>query len=724
MKDLEKKRYIILILAVQFALWGLIGLDIIGFNLPILRQIIGSFYITFIPGFLILRVLKVHNLDNIENILYMVGLSIATLMFTGLVMNIVYPYFGIIKPISIMPLIITLSFIVLALCIVIYSRDGEASKPNSFDFKNVFSQQALFLYTIPLLSIFGAYFANLYNNNIVILFLFIIVAIVVLLIGFTKFIPNKLYPLTVFVIAISLLFHRSLITMYLTGWDIFHEYYLSNLVLTESLWDPTISYSTNAMLSIVMLAPIYSIISNINIISVFKIIYPLLFSLVPLGLYRIFQKQTNDKIAFLSCFFFMSFFTFYTEMIALARQQIAELFLVLIILLILDQNIENIQRSIMLIIFGFSLVTSHYGLSYVFILVLIPAWLILLLFENPDIQKLLSNIYKIRGGFNFKSNEYKNNKSISNIILRKRKISSIYVILFITFVLTWYINFSNSSAFYTIVELGNHITNSLFKEIINPEVVEGLKVMNTETNTLLQHINKGINYLNQIFIMIGFIILLKPYKTKFEKEYVAFSVIQLIILFGIVTVPYFGSALNTARLYHISLIFLAPFGLIGGIIVISTIFEGVKLSWTDKSLRRSLKVLSVYFVVFFLYQTGFIFQIVDGTSGSISLNYEMDYIRFNPQEVLGAMWLKDVGSNDQMYADEYRIYPLSSFDWGRVNTLPADPNKNSYIYLGTLNVNEKKILVSSGARRYVDSEYIIKDRNKIYSNGGAEVYYS
>ena len=62
---------------------------------------------------------------------------------------------------------------------------------------------------------------------------------------------------------------------------------------------------------------------------IFKVIYPILFSFVVLGLYSVFKKQTTNKIAFMSCFLFISVFMFFLEMPYLARQEIGELFVVL-----------------------------------------------------------------------------------------------------------------------------------------------------------------------------------------------------------------------------------------------------------------------------------------------------------------------------------------------------------------------------------------------------------
>ncbi|MCK4454446.1 hypothetical protein KAU51_03890, partial [Candidatus Parcubacteria bacterium] len=147
--DWEIKKFLKVVLAIQLAMWGVISLDAIGLQIPIIRQFIGFIYLTFVPGIILLRILKLHKLGNIETLLYTVGLSIATLMFTGLFMNTIYPLFGFSRPISITPLIITISVVVLILCILSYVRDKDFSDPSSIDVGDVLSPPALFLCLIP-----------------------------------------------------------------------------------------------------------------------------------------------------------------------------------------------------------------------------------------------------------------------------------------------------------------------------------------------------------------------------------------------------------------------------------------------------------------------------------------------------------------------------------------------------------------------------------------------
>ena len=86
MNDWGINKFLKVVVAIQLAMWAVIGLNAVGLQIPIIRQLIGFIYLSFVPGILILRILKLHKLGNIETLLYTVGLSIATLMFTGLFM--------------------------------------------------------------------------------------------------------------------------------------------------------------------------------------------------------------------------------------------------------------------------------------------------------------------------------------------------------------------------------------------------------------------------------------------------------------------------------------------------------------------------------------------------------------------------------------------------------------------------------------------------------------
>lgn len=703
--DWKISKLLIIVSVIQIAVLSLIALDSMGLSINGLREVFGFFYLTFIPGILILRLFKLKNLSGSETILYSIGASLAILMFTGFLMNLLYPYIGIKNPISIYPLIITISIIVFILSIFCYILNEKVPK-NQFDSQkiNLLSPYFLLLSLMPFFSIIGTYLMNNYHNNILLMILIILIGIIIILAAFRK-LPKELYPYAIFVISISLLFHNSLISNYLFGWDIHKEYYFANLVIMNGIWDFNMPGNVNAMLSITTLAPIYSIILNTNLIWIYKIVYPLLFAFVPLGLYRIIQVQLKDKIAFFSCSFFIFFFVFYTEMIQIARQEIAEIFFILLILLIIDKN-KNIGKSILLIIFAFSLVVSHYGLSYLFLIIIIFYFILTYLINNIEKFKVLNKLNI--------SNKYE--------ITKKNNLQFTFILFFIAFVLTWYIYITSSHAFITVVKIGDQIASSIYTEFMNPNSVQGLYVLQKSASSPLHTVSKILQIIGQFLIVIGFLsTLFKLNKFKINKDYFIFSLGGLILLIMSITIPYFSSSLNTSRMYQITLILLAPFCVIGTITLINWLNNLINIKLTKD---LSLKVFSIFLVFFLFFNTGLSFEITNDIPISYSLNSNVDYPKFNSEDFMSAKWIMGRKNENLVYADDYRTPLLFSFDRWNIqsyNSTKLKLNKlqtNSYIYLGSFNILNNKMKESDN---YSSTE-VIFNLKQIYDNGNSRIF--
>ena len=233
----------------------------------------------------------------------------------------------------------------LRLCIFIYMNLSLPIPCNQYQVN--YNWPGFFVFD-SILSIFGTYFETDYQQN------------------FAKTITNEylhsfnrncfrfvnteeLYPLCVFIFSLSLLLHRSLISEHIVGSDISIELFFSNMVIENSHWNPALPHVLDSMLSITILAPIISEITKLSVTSIFKIIYPLIFSFVSLGIYEITRRQINKKFAFYSAFFFMSVAPFYSIMLHAARQQIALFFLVILVLVLTSTNIQKSISSLFLI---------------------------------------------------------------------------------------------------------------------------------------------------------------------------------------------------------------------------------------------------------------------------------------------------------------------------------------------------------------------------------------
>src|SRR5665647_1076537 len=296
MNDWNLKTFLIVIFSIQLAICGSIALNLLGINLPIIRQLISIIYLLFVPGSLCLRCLKIHGLSIIESLLYSIGLSITSLMFIGFFINQFHVYLLFDKPISLAPLFIIISLFIFALCLLCYRIDINFQNSKNLDSDKIFSFPFLLLLLLPFMSIFGAYMVDVYQTYIPLMVLEIFICFIVILIGFSSIIPVKLYPFATYVISFSFLFQTSLLSNYIAGWDIQMEYYLSRLVIDNSFWDFSYSISNiNSMLSIVMFAPIFSQISDLSLVWTLKIIYPLVFSFVPVS-YTHLTLPTNREV--------------------------------------------------------------------------------------------------------------------------------------------------------------------------------------------------------------------------------------------------------------------------------------------------------------------------------------------------------------------------------------------------------------------------------------------
>ena len=251
----------------------------------------------------------------------------------------------------------------------------------------------------PVLSIAGAYVANVTGNTSVLLLALASVLAVFIVAAYSKRLDiQKLHLIIILLIAITLLFQFSLISNYVQGYDIKTENYVATLTQSSGYWNSSASFSSAvygrfySMLSITVLPTVYANILNMDPTWVFKIIYPLIFALVPIALYFLWRNKLGASVAFISAFLFMSQVTFYTEIPALARQMIGEAFFVLLFLLLFSKNIRTQNVKILFVIFSFCLIISHYSMAFIFAFFIAIMWLVGYLAKKPNRHLSLSMV--------------------------------------------------------------------------------------------------------------------------------------------------------------------------------------------------------------------------------------------------------------------------------------------------------------------------------------------
>lgn len=728
LNDWPIKKFIILVFSIHISVLGLICFDFINLNIPILRYIVCFIYLTFLPGLLILRIFGFHKLGNVETFLYSAGLSISILMFTGFFSNLILPFIGVKNPLSSVHLIFVIYLIISVLALICWIMD-KYSNPDYIEFSN-FDNSLYFFLLLPFLSIIGTYLKNSVGSNSILILLILIICISVIFIGFELINSKNLYPLFVFLISISLLYHSSLISDYLWGTDVQKEYYVSNLVKTSGLWTMSTNNNLYSVLSVTSLAPIYSSFLDIDIRWLFKVFYPILFSFVPLGMYTLFEKQSNEIIAFFSCFFFMSVTPFYTIMLEATRQQISELFFVLVLLLISNKEITKVKRTFLIVIFSFSLAVSHYGLSYIYLFSIIFTCLILLLDELIPFNTIFHYISfekTKRGFFEVKQRNINNDY---------RFFSLTFVFLMSTFTLAWYMYISSSSVFDIIISTFYSMINSLKTGFFNPDEVEALNAI-IGNLSIFHNITKYLHLLTQLLIFVGIISSLTS-RNKLEKEYLGMSLFFFGICFVSLVLPNTSVTMGTSRVYSICLIPLALFFTVGSTKICNKLNKLIRVTKNGKT-RSFYKLFSVFLAIFFLFNSGLIYHLAQDNPSSISLdNIRHPRVVYNDEDFFGVQWaVQNKEKNEfNIYTGACDKFLLYNFiDEKKINVFTSntiDVASNSYILLGPLSIQDHEIVNSyfekSGFRReYLPLESsnfynkVVSKSSKIYNNGGINI---
>jgi Predicted membrane protein len=271
---------------------------------------------------------------------------------------------------------------------------------------------------------------------------------------------------------------------------------------------------------------------------------------------------------------------------------------------------------------------------------------------------------------------------------------------------------------------------------MDPNATQGLSLVMQQQVTPLRNLQKDFYLISQLFISIGILaLLLRKDGMNFKKEFKSLSLAAFIILMAGVFLPFFSSQMNTSRLYHMSLIILAPFCIIG-IIKIFHVFKSLlRFDFVSKlnfSRNHLFTLISIFLIVFLFFDTGFTYQVLDKADvTSIALSATCDFPKFDQREVTGGQWLQKYSINNvTIYADKNRASVLNSMiPSTEIPTYFDLVNRTSYIFLGTVNIVRNKVLISqmAGANIVVDEGYrspdeLLKERFRIYDDGGSYIY--
>ena len=164
----------------------LVGFDI---NFFYIRAILGFIFLIIVPGLLIMLCFKIREVKFWEFLVYIIGLSVAFIIFAGLAVNWTLPALGITdKPLSLFPILICFNIFLIALGVVAWKRNKDF-KPFKITYPKLdLINRILFIVPMlfPVLSILGAFLLNNHGSNILTMIMLGGIAVYVLLLTISQ----------------------------------------------------------------------------------------------------------------------------------------------------------------------------------------------------------------------------------------------------------------------------------------------------------------------------------------------------------------------------------------------------------------------------------------------------------------------------------------------------------------------------------------------------------
>ena len=313
------------------------------------------------------------------------------------------------------------------------------------------------------------------------------------------------------------------------------------------------------------------------------------------------------------------------------------------------------------------------------------------------------------------------------ILLVKKKsgnVALVYVMLFAVVMFFWYIFTASAANFQSVLEFSGYVIGQL-GNFFSPTsrgstVMTGIGMEAAQSNW--QSLSRIFAYAIQFFIVIGFVsLVIKRKKMKIDWDYFFVLSLGIVLLAMTILLPGFAKTLQMTRFYHITLLVIAPFFVLG----YETCFNFLKKNRIlQKTQIQASILMTIILVAYFLFQTNFVYEVVGDSSWSLPLSkYRMDETRLfvwagyvDEQSVLGSQWLsRNVEvKNTEVYVVPSRYWVLLSY--GGIY------QSNIYYWTNTSAIAKGGVLYLSTTWNYSESSNQLEFMNKIYSNGGSEVW--
>lgn len=341
---------------------------ILDLDVPLMRAAIALVTFVALPTLVLAR--------RATRLPYAFGLSLLALVVGGLLLDTVLPWFGVDRPLAPAPL--GIAWLVVDVALLVWRRDVPLAPPGVLRIATRSAVDARFVLPPTLavgalvLAVAGAFRLNNGESGVV--------AVVAVVVGAAALLAQTLSPRRAHdgwvlgLVSAALLLGTSLRGWYVTGHDIQAEFLAFRLADGAQNWEMSALPSAyNACLSVTILPTVLAQATGLSGELVFKLLLQLVFATVPVLTYLFARRFIPRRLALAAAILTIAFPTFFSDMPYLVRQELAFLFVALMLLAATERRRTPWRSRLLVLTFGVGVALSHYSTTYVLLMALVAA---------------------------------------------------------------------------------------------------------------------------------------------------------------------------------------------------------------------------------------------------------------------------------------------------------------------------------------------------------------
>lgn len=350
----------------------LAGLALIAALVPLHRwwaaQVLLVPLLLIVPGVILLRALRIPGRVLSSFPAYASCASIVVLIGSGLAVDLVGPFVGVMFPLRPWPLLVGLEVICLALLASCVNAPSHTAIPWRSSLRPVGLVWPLIL---PLMSAAAALrLNNGHSNALAVIAVVGIVAMLIMAAIFSSRLDKTLLEVILYAAGLAMIWSSSLRGDPIYGFDIATEYQRLQQTVLTGIWHaahPGDAYG--AMLSVTVMPAELHFLSGVPALLVFKVVYPMIYALFPVAVFGLARMIISRRWAFVAAAFVIGQYAF-PEIAGFARQEIALVLFAGLITAMLDTRIRRRSRWFLVALLAVAAALSHYSTTYLAITII------------------------------------------------------------------------------------------------------------------------------------------------------------------------------------------------------------------------------------------------------------------------------------------------------------------------------------------------------------------